>query len=243
MKIVGKLLHKLCEFPEYKDLEQEISSLQKYDTQILSNLQQAFGPSMSEFARSHDPELRDTLLKLQECGRTEIVHLRTLLSATSSLPNELRQIDEFHSNISRKRAELKAKQEEYSKCEKDLRNAIRNLDKLRSQGGSAAEISKYKTLYDDLCKQKQVLSDYVDKKRDENERLEIEYRKTIMHIILSTFEAFATANMKSMKEIASCGKQMHEIANEIGGTADLSIQELETRLALLEEELAETCKF
>lgn len=237
MRIVGKLLHKLHEFPEYKDLEQEILSLQKQDAQILSNLQQSFGPSMSEFARSHDPELRDSLLKLQECGRVEISELRNLLSATSSLTNDLKQIDEFHSNITRKRAELKGKQDEYSKCEKDLRNTIRTLDKLRSQSGSAAEISKYKALYDDLCKQKQVLSDVVERKRDENERLEIDYRKTVMHILLSTFEAFATANMKAMKAIATCGKEMHEISDQISGACDVSIEELETRLALLEEEL------
>lgn len=237
MKIVGKLLHKFQEFPEYKDLEQEILLLHKYDTQILSNLQQAFGPSMSEFARSHDPELRETLVKLQECGRSEVIELRDLLSATSSLPNDLRQIDELHGNISRKRAELKTKQEEYSKCEKDLRSVIRNLDKLRAQGGTSAEIAKYKVIYDDLCKQKQVLSDSVEKKREENERLEVEYRKTSMHIILSTFEAFATANAKSMKGIAVCGKEMHDVAEQIGETCDLSIEELETRLALLDEEL------
>jgi hypothetical protein len=238
MKIFGKLLHKLHDFPEYKDLEQEISELQTLDSKILAGLQQAFGPSMNDFARLHSAKLREVLINLQDIGRAEVLELRNLLSSTASLPADLRVLSQYHDGITQKRTDLHTNSETYEKLKRDADQAMATIESKRKSQASASEIAKAQTTYDTLCAKKQMAFEVLQRLREETERAEIEYRKTVMQVTIAAFESFSIAHVSAMNEIVKSAEQMKGAASSIDDDfEDPAIAELEGMLKLLEDEL------
>jgi hypothetical protein len=236
MRFVGKWFHKLQDFSEYKDLEQEISELQKYDAKVLGGLQQAFGQSMSDYARMHEGKFREVLLSLHDICRAEVGELRNLLSTTGSFPSDLKVVDDYHQGISKKRLELREIQETYDKSQNDVKQAMNTLEKSRKIANTK-EIAKNQTLYDQACAKKQSAYEVLEKKKEEVEKSELEYRQTVMQVVIAAFEAYATANMKSYGEIEKMGESMQRYAESIEDVPDdPTIGELEARLRLLETE-------
>jgi hypothetical protein len=241
MRFVGKLFHKLQSFTEFKDLELEINELQKLDSRILGGLQQAFGQAMNEYARTQDTRLREALSALQEICRTQLLELRHLISLTTGFPTELTVLNGLHDEMSRKRAELREKQELYDKYTRESSQALANLEKARTAAKSGIEISKSRSSYDSLCALKQAAYEALENKKKEVDEFESSYHQSLIKVVTTALETFATANMNSMIELGRCGDAMKEVVDRLddSGSSDPAIAELQARRILLEKELNE----
>lgn len=235
MNLVGKLWNRFQAFPEYKGLISNIDALQNQKGNILTALQKAFGTALSDYSNQQSQQLRDDLLKIQEVCRNEITVLRSLLSSTTSFPTDMKQINDFHEDIVKKRKDLKMLQDNYDLAEKEVKDSLAEVEKARQSSNPVIK-SRAQEKYDASCVSKQRAFEELEAKRTEVAGYEKEYRKTIMQIIINAFEGYATANIKAMADFGKIGADMKEAADAIQPFIDPSIHELELRLQMLEEE-------
>lgn len=237
MRFIGKFLNKLQSFPEYSNLSSAIENLQKQDGNILSGLQKAFGSSLNDFARIQSETFKNGLMSISESADKEIEVLRNLFSTTSSLPNDLRQLNTFHEDIMKKRKETADLQMKLDKYEKEVNSARRELENAHNTSMSSTEKAKLQSEYEPNCQKRQETFEALEESKRLIEIHEANYRKTVMQIIVTVFEAYVNAFGRAMDEVAEAGQKMIEVSDQLDDTGDdPQITELEARLSLLETE-------
>ncbi|OHT00489.1 hypothetical protein TRFO_32804 [Tritrichomonas foetus] len=237
MKFVGRFLNKLQSFPEYKNVISDVEEMQTQDGNILNGIQQAFGPSLNEFARLQDLTFRESLISLSEVSRLEVEAMRNLLASTSSFPNDIRQLNNFHEDIQKKRKDLSELQATFDKYEKAVNSSLLELEKAQRTSMSSSFKAKAQETYDLNCKKKQEAFEALDSLKRANEQVETEYRRTFLQIIVTAFESYMHAYARSMQELVGIGEKIVEKASQLDDAGvDPSITELEARLHLLETE-------
>lgn len=237
MKFVGRFLSKLQSFPEYSNVASEIEKLQKEDGNIINGLQQAFGTSLNEFARLQDSAFKNSLISVSDAQRLEIDVMRKLFSATSSLPNDMRQLNSYHDDILKKRKITSDLQAELDKYEKASNSSQKELERAKSSSMNAAITAKIQSTYESNCQKRQAAMEALEIQKKQNVDFEANYRKLFLQIITAAFESYMNAYARAMSELASVGQEMIEKSNQLDiSETDSSIQDLEARLQLLEAE-------
>lgn len=237
MKFVGKFLNKLQTFPEYSNVASDIEKLQKEDGNIINGLQQAFGTSLNEFARLQDTVLKNSLISVSDAQRLETEVMRKLFSTTSSFPNDMRQLNTYHDDILKKRKETSELQANFDKYEKASNTSRKELERAKNTSMNASITSKIQSSYESNCQKRQAAMEALEMQKKQNVEFEANYRKLFLQVITAAFESYMNAYARAMAELANVGQEMIEKSNQIDiSETDSSIQDLETRLQLLEAE-------
>lgn len=237
MRFVGKFLNKLQTFPEYSNVASDIEKLQKEDGNILNGLQQAFGSSLNEYARLQETVFKDSLISFSDAQRLETEVMRKLFSSTSSLPNDMRQLNSYHDDILKKRKETSDLQANLDKYEKAVISSRNELERAQKTSMSSSIKSKIQSTYESNCQKRQAAFEALESQKKQNAEFEVNYRKMFLQIITAAFESYMNAYARSMTQLSNACQEMIEKSNQIDiSENDSSIQDLETRLQLLEAE-------
>ena len=243
MNFLGKLFNKLQPFPEFSALMSDVDSMQKYENRKIASLQTAFGSNLSEFAKSQNSQYKQTILDMQLSANSQVASMRKLSTTTSSFSPDLKQISSFHDRISKSRKELETALKNYEDRTKELKSLMSSLDQRKQQNQTTiTERAKIQKRYDECAASMQDEMDIYNSRKSEINQLEVEYRKTVMQIIIAAFESFSAANYRAYSEIAKTSKQIEAKANELAFFDDENIPKLEQRLKLLEKEEFEISK-
>ena len=243
MNFFGKLINKLQPFPEFSALMSDVDGMQKHENKKIASLQTAFGSNLSEFAKSQNSQYKQTLLDIQLSANSHVSSLRKLSTTTSSFSPDLKQISSFHDRISKSRKELETSMKNYEDRTKELRGLMNSLDQRKQQNQTTiTERAKIQKRYDECTTSLQAEMDVYNSRKNEVNQLEIEYRKTVMQIIIAAYESFSAANYRAYNEISKSAKQIESKAAEFTNFDDESIPKLEQRLKHLENEELEMSK-
>ena len=221
---------------DFQELINLIEELINNEQKIVGNMQQCFGKSLIDFIRQKEGNFKSQIISIQEILSKNISIMRRTNSSLTSIPSDFKLLLVFHKDIENSRNLLENLRTQVEKAKIKVNYSLQNLENSRKYFSNIEIISKNQLIYDKDYSDHQLILELFNKEKEELKKNEENYSNTLIQTIITIFETYSVAHYRELIEINENINDLEIQINNLELPTDNSIQELETRLQLLNME-------